>query len=261
MPRPGSVSPGGLTACYSPLAWLDAVSWTLRKMRTGSLTRWDNQARRTGTRKAKVLIAGIILHTATHGPSALATVRDKLTFMYNAGVIQTFRVNDLATADMLLRTIGDTTIECMTFGTSGPASISSDATRSESSSGHVTPSRLVTPDELRRSPSAAAGSAPASARRQQDLLLFRAGVRWPLRSGVIAHTGKADNWFGVSTHPALSTNLALTDTYRRIDLASLGSLRPSGRSCDGCRHHETKAYCPLGNSGIPFSSVQAASRS
>ena len=48
------------------------------------------------------------------------------TFMSNAGVIQTFGVNDLATADMLSRTIGDSTIEYETFGTSGPVSIFSD---------------------------------------------------------------------------------------------------------------------------------------
>ncbi len=70
--------------------------------------------------------------------------------MSNAGVIQTFGINDLATADMLLRTIGDTTIEYQTFGTSGPASIFSDATRSESASGHVAARRLAMPDEIMR---------------------------------------------------------------------------------------------------------------
>ncbi len=48
---------GGPTACYSLLAWPDAVSRISRKMRRGSPTRWDNQARCTGTRKAKVLCA------------------------------------------------------------------------------------------------------------------------------------------------------------------------------------------------------------
>jgi len=40
------------------------------------------------------------------------------TFMFNAGVIQTFGVNDHATADMLSRTISDTTIEYDTVSTS-----------------------------------------------------------------------------------------------------------------------------------------------
>lgn len=70
--------------------------------------------------------------------------------MSNAGVIQTFGVSDLATTDMLLRTIGDSTIEYETFGTSGPASIFSDGTRSESVSGHVAARRLATPDEIMR---------------------------------------------------------------------------------------------------------------
>ena len=84
------------------------------------------------------------------------------TFMSNAGVIQTFGVNDLATADMLSRTIGDTTIEYQTFGTSNPASIFSDGTRSESASGHVAARRLATPDEIMRMNS-------------DDLLLLRQG--------------------------------------------------------------------------------------
>ncbi|BAV66813.1 conjugal transfer protein trag (plasmid) [Sphingobium cloacae] len=40
------------------------------------------------------------------------------TFLSNAGVIQTFGVNDHATADMLSRTIGDTTLEYATLSTS-----------------------------------------------------------------------------------------------------------------------------------------------
>lgn len=82
--------------------------------------------------------------------------------MSNAGVIQTFGVNDLVTADMLSRTIGDTTIEYETFGTSGPASIFSNDTRSESSSGHVATRRLATPDEIMRM-------------NPDDLLLLRQG--------------------------------------------------------------------------------------
>lgn len=52
-----------------------------------------------------------------------ATYGDKAgTFMSNAGVIQAFGVNDHATADMLSRTIGDTTIEYDTLSTSRTAS-------------------------------------------------------------------------------------------------------------------------------------------
>ncbi len=95
------------------------------------------------------------------------------TFMSNAGVIQTFGVNDLATADMLSRTIGDTTIEYQTFGTSNPASIFSDGTRSESASGHVAARRLATPDEIMRM-------------NPDDLLLLRQGQH-PLVVGKIRY--------------------------------------------------------------------------
>lgn len=37
------------------------------------------------------------------------------TFMSNAGVVRAFGVNDHATANMLSKTIGDTTIEYTTF--------------------------------------------------------------------------------------------------------------------------------------------------
>jgi type IV secretion system protein VirD4 len=95
------------------------------------------------------------------------------TFMSNAGVIQTFGVNDVATADMLSRTIGDTTIEYETFGTSGPASIFSDGTHSQSSSGHVAARRLATPDEIMRMPA-------------DTLLLLRQGER-PLWAGKVRY--------------------------------------------------------------------------
>lgn len=72
------------------------------------------------------------------------------TFMSNVGVIQSFGVNDLATADMLSRTIGDTTIEYETFGTSGPASIFSDGHHSQSSNGHIAIRRIATSDEIMR---------------------------------------------------------------------------------------------------------------
>lgn len=72
------------------------------------------------------------------------------TFMSNAGVIQAFGVNDHATADILSRTIGDTTIEYTTFGSSHAMSWTQPTNRSESSSGHVAARRLATPDEITR---------------------------------------------------------------------------------------------------------------
>ena len=74
------------------------------------------------------------------------------TFMSNAGVIQAFGVNDHATADMLSRTLGDTTIEYTTFSSSRPASMFSDGARSQNASGHVAARRLATPDEIMRMP-------------------------------------------------------------------------------------------------------------
>ncbi len=72
------------------------------------------------------------------------------TFMSNASVVQTFGVNDLATAGMLSRTIGDITIGYQTFGTSGLVNIFIDGTPSESSSGHVAARRLATAGEIMR---------------------------------------------------------------------------------------------------------------
>ncbi|WP_220149841.1 type IV secretory system conjugative DNA transfer family protein [Sphingomonas aracearum] len=72
------------------------------------------------------------------------------TFMSNAGVVQTFGVNDYATADMLSRTIGDTTIEYTTFGSSRPVSWTEPGAGSTSASGHVAARRLATPDEIMR---------------------------------------------------------------------------------------------------------------
>lgn len=72
------------------------------------------------------------------------------TFMSNAGVVQAFGVNDHATADMLSKTLGDTTIEYQTVGTSGPSSIFAGGSYSESTSAHVSARRLATPDEIMR---------------------------------------------------------------------------------------------------------------
>ena len=87
------------------------------------------------------------------------------TFLSNAGVIQTFGVNDHATADMLSRTIGDTTLEYATLSTSrGTGWGDNRAGPSESISTHVTARRLVTPDEIMRMPA-------------DTLLLLRQGER------------------------------------------------------------------------------------
>jgi type IV secretion system protein VirD4 len=72
------------------------------------------------------------------------------TFMSNGGVIQAFGVNDVHTADMLSRTLGDTTIEYTTTGSSRPVSIFDQGSHSESVSGHISARRLATPDEIMR---------------------------------------------------------------------------------------------------------------
>ena len=86
-------------------------------------------------------------------------------FMSNAGVIQRFGVNDHATAGMLSRTIGDTTIEYDTVSTSrGTGWGDNRAGPSESISGHISARRLATPDEIMRM-------------RPDQLLLLRQGER------------------------------------------------------------------------------------
>src|SRR3546814_3577937 len=82
----------------------------------------------------------------------------------NAGVVQTFGVNEHATADMLSRTIGDTTIEYETASTSQKTSWFDSPDHSTSISGHVAARRLVTPDEIMRMPA-------------YTLLLLRQGER------------------------------------------------------------------------------------
>ncbi|PTT37567.1 conjugal transfer protein TraG, partial [Stenotrophomonas sp. HMWF022] len=96
------------------------------------------------------------------------------TFLSNASVIQTFGVNDHATADMLSRTIGDTTLEYATLSTSrGTGWGDNRASPSESVSTHVTARRLVTPDEIMRMPA-------------DTLLLLRQGER-PLWAGKVRY--------------------------------------------------------------------------
>ena len=84
------------------------------------------------------------------------------TFMSNAGVIQLFGVNDVDTADMISRTLGDTTIEYQTFGSSHKTSWLDSPDTSASTSGHVAARRLLTPDEIMRM-------------HDDDLLLLRQG--------------------------------------------------------------------------------------
>ncbi|WP_082745898.1 MULTISPECIES: type IV secretory system conjugative DNA transfer family protein [unclassified Sphingomonas] len=74
------------------------------------------------------------------------------TFLSNAGVVQAFGVNDHATADMLSRTIGDTTIEYDSVSTSHKTSWFERPDPSQSVSTHVSARRLVTPDEIMRMP-------------------------------------------------------------------------------------------------------------
>ena len=96
------------------------------------------------------------------------------TFLSNAGVVQTFGVNDHTTADMLSRTIGDTTLEYATLSTSrGTGWGDNRAGPSESVSTHVTARRLVTPDEIMRMPA-------------DTLLLLRQGER-PLWAGKVRY--------------------------------------------------------------------------
>lgn len=73
------------------------------------------------------------------------------TFMSNAGVIQAFGINDHATADMLSRTLGDTTLEYDTVSTSqGIGWGNNTSAPTESIATHVTARRLATPDEIMR---------------------------------------------------------------------------------------------------------------
>lgn len=85
------------------------------------------------------------------------------TFMSNAGVIQAFGINDHATAELLSKTLGDTTLEYDTVSTSrGIGWGEHRAGPSESVSAHVTARRLATPDEIMRM-------------RPDQLLLLRQG--------------------------------------------------------------------------------------
>ncbi len=74
------------------------------------------------------------------------------TFMSNAGVLQAFGVNDHATAELLSKTIGQTTLEYATPGTSAKTNPFKPADRSRSTSTHVTARSLMTPDEIMRMP-------------------------------------------------------------------------------------------------------------
>ena len=72
--------------------------------------------------------------------------------MSNAGVLQAFGVNDFTTAELLSKTIGQTTLEYDTAGSSRSASIFKDANHSISTTTHVAARHLMTPDEIMRMP-------------------------------------------------------------------------------------------------------------
>jgi type IV secretion system protein VirD4 len=74
------------------------------------------------------------------------------TFMSNAGVLQAFGVNDHATAELLSKTIGQTTLEYATAGTSEKTNLFQAAERSRSTSTHVSARSLMNPDEIMRMP-------------------------------------------------------------------------------------------------------------
>ncbi|WP_375404496.1 type IV secretory system conjugative DNA transfer family protein [uncultured Sphingomonas sp.] len=80
-----------------------------------------------------------------------ATYGDKAgTFMSNAGVLQAFGVNDFTTAELLSKTMGETTLEYATAGTSERTNPFKSAERSRSTSTHVAARSLATPDEIMR---------------------------------------------------------------------------------------------------------------
>jgi len=84
-----------------------------------------------------------------------ATYGDKAgTFMSNAGVLQAFGVNDHATAELLSKTIGQTTLSYWTAGTSEKTGILLSSDHSRSTSTHVAARSLMTPDEIMRLPPA-----------------------------------------------------------------------------------------------------------
>jgi type IV secretion system protein VirD4 len=73
------------------------------------------------------------------------------TFMSNAGVFQAFGVNDLATAELLSKTLGQETLEYQTAGYSQGSRIGG-AKLTESASTHISARNLMNPDEIMRMP-------------------------------------------------------------------------------------------------------------
>ena len=74
------------------------------------------------------------------------------TFLSNAGVFQAFGVNDFTTAELLSKSMGETTIEYATAGSSENAGLFKPADRTRSTSTHVAARSLATPDEIMRMP-------------------------------------------------------------------------------------------------------------
>ena len=73
------------------------------------------------------------------------------TFMSNAVVFQAFGVNDLATAELLSKTLGQETLEYQTAGYSQGSRIGG-AKLTESASTHISARNLMNPDEIMRMP-------------------------------------------------------------------------------------------------------------
>ena len=73
------------------------------------------------------------------------------TFMSNAGVFQAFGVNDLATAELLSKTLGQETLEYQTAGYSQGSRIGG-AKLTQSASTHISARNLMNPDEIMRMP-------------------------------------------------------------------------------------------------------------
>ncbi|TWC97598.1 type IV secretory system conjugative DNA transfer family protein [Sphingobium sp. AEW010] len=71
------------------------------------------------------------------------------TFMSNAGVFQAFGVNDLATAELLSKTLGQETLEYQTAGYSQGSRIGG-AKLTQSASTHINARNLMNPDEIMR---------------------------------------------------------------------------------------------------------------
>jgi type IV secretion system protein VirD4 len=148
------------------------------------------------------------------------------TFLSNAGVVQTFGVNDHATADMLSRTIGDTTIEYETASTSQKTSWFDSPDHSTSISGHVAARRLVTPDEScgrPRKPCCCCAKANArSGRRESAITISVSSPACSIRRNRTHPARFSSELWGIALL-GLSTGANADGHTLLICLASLGS--------------------------------------